>query len=87
MSHSAQENSLEWAKLFNSVGGHHLAGLDVGFAAPVERVPLELKSKALAGCFEHTNAFGNHLFPNPVPGNDCDVEGFHGQLRSFSFLG
>src|SRR3979411_581784 len=81
VSDSAQEDSVKRPQLLNAVRRHHASGLDIGFATPIERVPLELESKALSGGFQNPDALRNHFFPNTISGNHCYVESLHG--RSF----
>src|SRR5882762_105307 len=88
MANGAEEDSVERPQLLQAVGGHHLSGLDVSFATPIEGVPVHLESKAPSRRFQREHAFGHHFFPDAVSGDDCDIESFHvrGTL-SFSFFG
>src|SRR5262245_22142568 len=62
--------------LLQPILGHHPAGLAIGFARPVEMIPLEFDSETAPRRIEHPNAF-RHDFPadtvarndgNPMPG-------------------
>src|SRR5207253_1536119 len=65
------------SQLLDTIGRHHLPSLDVSFATPIKRVPVESESKALSCRFQHTDAFWHHLFPNAVACDDRDVESSH----------
>src|SRR5216683_1567452 len=73
----AEEGSVERAELLETVGGHHAAGLEVCFAAPIELLPAALETKAASGGFDDTNAFRNDFLTDTVAGNYRDLEGFH----------
>src|SRR6266581_1666972 len=77
VSHGTQEDRIERSQLLDTVDRHHLPGLDVSFATPIKRVPVESESKALSCRFQHTDAFWHHLFPNAVACDDRDVESSH----------
>src|SRR2546426_9571957 len=85
VSHGTQEDRIERSQLLDTVDRHHLPGLDVSFATPIKRVPVESESKALSCRFQHTDAFWHHLFPDAVACDDCNIESFHGcQTYPFS---
>src|SRR6266571_4104423 len=77
MPNGTQEDRVEWPQLLDTVCRHHLSGFNVSFATPVERVPVEPESKALACRFQHSNAFRHHFFPDAIACDDRDVESFH----------
>src|SRR5207245_9308113 len=77
VSHSTQEDRVKRSQLLDTIGRHHLPSLDVSFATPIKRVPVESESKALSCRFQHTDAFCHHLFPNAVACDDRDVESSH----------
>jgi hypothetical protein len=73
----AEEDGVEGAELLEAVGGHHPAGVQVRFAAPIKFLPAALETKAAAGGFEDANAFRNDFLTDTVAGNYRDLEGFH----------
>jgi hypothetical protein len=73
MSDSAKENSLEFAELLDAVCRHHLPGIEISFAAPIEWVPFTGKSIAAASRLKHANAFGHNLFPDTIARYDRDL--------------
>src|SRR2546421_10764409 len=77
VSHGTQEDRVKRSQLLDTIGRHHLPSLDVSFATPIKRVPVESESKALSCRFQHTDAFWHHLFPNAVACDDRDVESSH----------
>src|SRR5437016_12383896 len=85
VSHGTQEDRVKRSQLLDTIGRHHLPSLDVSFATPIKRVPVESESKALSCRFQHTDAFSYHLFPNSVACDYRDVEISHeARLCSFS---
>src|SRR5262249_15253349 len=77
MAHSAEEDRVKWFELRDTVFRHHAAGFDVALAAPVEMAPVECKTEALAGGFEHADALGDDFLANPIAGNHRDHVSFH----------
>src|SRR5690242_1393057 len=73
----AEEDGVERTELLEAVRRHHPACSRVGFAAPVEGSPLELKAEAAPGGIEHANALGNHFLADTVSGDHRDVKGLH----------
>src|SRR6266404_5066332 len=84
MSDGAQENRIEWPQLLDTVCGHHLSGLYVSLATPVEGVPVEPESKAFSCRFQHSNSFWHHFFPDAVTCDDRDIKSFHEPIYPFS---
>src|SRR5579871_5004293 len=84
MAHCTQIDRVERAKLFQPVWRHHLPGLDVSFATPLKRVPIELEMKAPAGGLQNSYRFRNHLPPDPIArdGGDAVLAIAHSQLSS-----
>src|SRR5467141_1147175 len=88
MPNGAEEDSVERPQLLQAIGGHHLSGLSVSFTTPIEGVPVQSKTKALPGRFQHANAFRHHFLSDAVSRDNRDVESFHvRQTLSFSFFG
>src|SRR6267378_2245894 len=83
MSHSAKEDGVKRPELLQAIGGHHLSGFDVSLATPIERVPVELESKAVSCRFQHSDAFGHHFFSDAISRNDCNIESFHERRSLF----
>src|SRR5438094_10637191 len=77
VSHGTQEDRVKRSQLLDTIGRHHLPSLDVSFATPIKRVPVESEFKALSCRFQHTDAFWHHLFLNAVACDDRDVESSH----------
>src|ERR1700676_1681821 len=77
VANGAEEDCVERPQLLKAIVRHHLTGLYISLAAPVEGTTLQAKPEPLPGRFEHANAFGNHFFPDAVSSDDRDVEGFH----------
>src|SRR5207245_7666691 len=77
VSHGTQEDRVERPQLLDTIGRHHLPSLDISFATPIKRVPVESESEALSCHFQHTDAFWHHLFPNAVACDDRYVESSH----------
>ena len=77
VSNGTQEDCVERAQLLDAIVRHHLASLDVGFAAPIKGVPVEMESKTLSCRFQNSNAFGYDFFANTVASDDRDVELLH----------
>src|SRR5882762_2535147 len=87
VSHGAEEDSVKRPQLLDTIRRHHLRGLYVGFAAPLECIPVALKSKMSPRGVQHPDAFWNHLFSDAVACDDCDVEGFHARCTLPFFRG
>src|SRR6266567_2414454 len=75
--HGAQEDRIEWPQLLDTVCGHHLSGLSISFATPIECVPVETESKALSCRFQHSNAFRHDFFSDAIACDDRDIKSFH----------
>ncbi len=86
MSYGTKEYRIEGPQLLKAVWRHHPSGFDVGFATPIEWMPLALESELLPGCFQHTDAFRDDFLPDAVSGDDSDLESFHVR-RTLSLLG
>src|SRR6266404_3916961 len=74
VSHGSQEDRVKRSQLLDTIGWHHLPSLDVSFATPIKRVPVESESKALSCRFQHTDAFWHYLFPDAVACDDSNRE-------------
>src|SRR5258708_12398221 len=77
MATGAEEDSVKRPQLLQAVGGHHLSGLCVGFATPIEGVPVHLESKAPSRRFPREHAFGHPFFPDSVPADYLLLESSH----------
>src|SRR6266404_7443188 len=77
MTHGSQEDGIERPQMLQTISRHHLSGFQESFATPIKFMPVELESKMLSCRFKHANAFRHDLFPNAVPGDNCNAEGFH----------
>src|SRR5260370_11114022 len=66
MANGAEEDSVKRPQLLQAVGGHHLSGLYVGFATPIECVPVHLESKAPSRLFQREHSFVHPFFPDAV---------------------
>src|SRR5260370_13814934 len=84
VSHGAQEDRVERPQLLDTVWGHHVSGLNISFATPVERVPVEAESEAVSCRVQHPNAFRHHFFSDAIACDDRDVESFHEAIYPFS---
>src|SRR5215475_12029350 len=62
---------------------HHPAGLAIGFARPVEMIPLELDSEAAPRRIEHPNTFRHNFLADTVARNDGNtMPGLHPCFRT-----
>src|SRR5260370_16287136 len=77
MSNGSQEDRIERPQLLDTIRGHHLSGVNVCFATPVELVPLESKSEALPCRFQHSVAFWDYFFSDAIACDDRDVKSLH----------
>jgi hypothetical protein len=76
-SDGAQENRIVPCDQVKAVLRHHPARLPVGFAAPVEMVPLELDAEAPPGALQYPEALRHDLLADPVAGNNGDSMSDH----------
>src|SRR5262245_47191551 len=81
MADGTQEDRLVFPKLLDGAVGQHLARFQIAIAAEVVVVPVEFKSKLLAGGFANLEGFPRDFRSSAVAADDCDVIAFHG-LRS-----
>ncbi len=72
MADGAEKDRIEQPQPVEPVGRHHLTGLDIGLAAPVEFAPFEREAKAPGRPLHHRNAFRHHFAPDAVAGDDRD---------------
>src|ERR1700704_5143478 len=77
MSYRSEEDGVKGPQLLDAIRRHHFSGREVGFATPIERVPVQLKSKALPCRIQHSDALWNHLFADTVARNDCNFKSLH----------
>src|ERR1700682_2116804 len=87
MSPGPHENGVEGLQLLQTIFRHHLPGLNVGFATPIEGAPIALKPEAPPGRFQNANAFWYDFFADAVSRDNCDIEGLHKCRRCLSLPG
>jgi hypothetical protein len=74
---STEKNGVERAQLLETVSRHHSPSPEIFFAAPVEVVPIELKSEAVPGSIQDANAFRHYFLPDSISRNDANAKCFH----------
>src|SRR5580704_1189297 len=86
IAHRSEKNRVEGAKLREAVVGHHLARLDVGFAAPIKMRERVFDSETFSCGFEYAQSFGNNFLSNAIAGNHCNLVSIHGRMTGLRFL-
>ncbi len=72
MADGAEKDRIEEAQSFEPVGRHHLPGLDIGLAAPIEFAPFEREAVAPGRLLHNRDAFRHDFAPDAVAGDDRD---------------
>jgi hypothetical protein len=70
---SPQIDGVNPSKLFDTVFGHKTTGLGIALTVPGEFLPEEVEAIPPANGFQYPNTFGDHLFPDAVAGDYCNL--------------
>src|SRR4029077_11425139 len=73
VSHRAKIDGVETAQPVEPVFGHHPAGPEIGFAAPVKMLPGKSRVVTSPCRFQYAKTFGHDLATDAVPFNDCNL--------------